>query len=93
MPFLFMENESKREPWWKPAITVFGQVSGWVVVPLLLALMLGKYLDGRLGTKPWLFLGLTCVGFAVSSFGIVRVTVAYMREIKKDDGKYTEPKY
>ncbi len=87
-----MENESKREPWWKPALTVFGEALGWIVVPLLLALIIGKKLDAHLGTAPWIFLGATAVGFAISSFGIVRTAFAYIRNIKNENGKPTESK-
>lgn len=87
-----MENESKRQPWWKPALTVFSQISGWIVVPLLLALIIGKKLDTHFGTAPWIFLGATALGFAVSSFGIVRTAFAYIRDIAKDNGKSIESK-
>ncbi len=87
-----MENESKREPWWKPALTVFGEILGWIVVPLLLALVVGKKLDAHFGTAPWIFLGATAVGFAVSSFGIVRTAFTYIRDIKHENGKSNESK-
>ncbi len=87
-----MESEPKNKLWWKPAVAVFGQVSGWIIVPLVLALILGKYLDGRFGTEPWLFIGLTCVGFLISSFGIVKVAFAHIRDSKNENGKPTEPK-
>ncbi|MDO8483270.1 MAG: AtpZ/AtpI family protein, partial [bacterium] len=72
------ESDTESSPWWKPALTVFSQVSGWIVVPLVLALIVGKNLDARFDTEPWLFIGATCVGFAISTFGIVRTTFAYM---------------
>ncbi|MDO8620071.1 MAG: AtpZ/AtpI family protein [bacterium] len=87
-----MEKITKREPWWKPALTVFGEVLGWIVVPLLLALIVGKKLDTHFGTAPWIFLGATAVGFAVSSFGIVRTAFTYILNIKNEDGKSTESK-
>lgn len=86
------EGDTNSGPWWKPAMKVFGQVSGWIVVPLILALIIGKNLDARWGTAPWMFIGTTCVGFAVSSFGIVRTAYVYMRDIKKEDGKTNESK-
>ncbi len=71
---------------------MFSQVSGWIVVPLLLALIVGKKFDTHFGTAPWLFLGATALGFAVSSFGIVRTAFAYIRNIKHEDGKSTDSK-
>ncbi len=86
------ERQTEHEPWWKPALAVFGEVLGWIVVPLLLSLIVGKKLDAHLGTAPWIFLGATAVGFAISSFGIVRTAVAYIRNIKNENGKSTESK-
>ena len=85
------ESNTKSSPWWKPALTVFSQVSGWIVVPLVLALIVGKNLDVRFGTEPWLFIGAAGVAFAVSTFGIVRTASAYMRDIAKES-KNNEPK-
>jgi len=72
---------------WKPAIEIFSRVSTWVVVPIVLALIVGKALDNHYGTKPWIFLGLTAVGFIFSSYGIVRVVFDYIKKIEKEEEK------
>lgn len=77
-----MEQENKKEIWWKPAIEIFGEISVWVVVPIVLALLTGKRLDIYYGTKPWIFLGLTGIGFLISSFGIVHTVKKYLDKIK-----------
>lgn len=82
-----MELEKGKEVWWKPAVQIFGQVSSWVIVPVVGALILGKYLDLRYGTKPWLFLILTGLAFLVSTFGIVRTLDTYLQKIKKEEDK------
>lgn len=102
MVFLvFMEQNNKTEPWWKSGVEIFGQVSAWVVVPIVLALIAGKYLDGLYGTKPWIFLGLSLIGFIISSFGIVFVITKYIRKITEEkssidsnqkNGKSNQPK-
>lgn len=80
-----MEYENKKAAWWKPAIEVFGRVSVWVVVPIVGALIAGKMLDAHYGTRPWIFLGLSGIGFLVSSFGIVYIVTRYMRDIAKEN--------
>lgn len=83
-----MENDTKQKDmrlWWEPAVEIFTEVSGWIAGPIILALVLGKYLDGRFGTSPWIFLGLTGLSFIVSSFGIVRVVLRYMKKIEKTE--------
>ncbi|MDR3519431.1 MAG: AtpZ/AtpI family protein [Candidatus Pacebacteria bacterium] len=67
---------------WKEGVQIFTQVSVWIVVPILLALFVGKALDAHFGTKPIIFLVLAGVGFLFSCFGIVRVISKYMKEIK-----------
>ncbi|MDO8482334.1 MAG: AtpZ/AtpI family protein [bacterium] len=76
-----MLQDKQKEPWWKPAFEIFGQVSAWVAVPIVIALVTGKWLDGRYGTKPWLFLGFSAAAFLISSFGIVRTVTVYMNQI------------
>ena len=73
---------SGKGPWWKEGVQIFTQVSVWIVVPILLALFIGKALDAHFGTKPIIFLIASGVGFLFSCFGIVRVISKYMQEIK-----------
>jgi len=76
-----MEESAKNKPWWKPAVEIFGRVSAWVVVPIVAALILGKWLDAEYGTRPWAFLSLSIVGFIISTFGIVYTISEYMKQI------------
>ena len=50
------ENNKKGANWWKPAVEIFIQISGWIVGPIVMALVFGKMLDTRYGTKPIIFL-------------------------------------
>lgn len=74
-----------NNPLWKLGLEIFSQVSGWIVGPVIAALVLGKYLDGRYGTKPWIFLGLTGFAFLVSTFGIVKIVSQYIKKIAEED--------
>ena len=82
---LFSVDENKQNsniPWWKPGVEIFSQVSVWIVVPIILALVFGKMLDAYYGTKPIIFLVLAGLGFLFSCFGIVRVVRKYIKEMK-----------
>jgi cell shape-determining protein MreD len=72
-----------KPPYWKPAVKIFMDVSTWVVVPIIFALVFGKMLDAHYGTKPIIFLVLTGVAFIISCVGIVRVVKNYMKNIPK----------
>jgi F0F1-type ATP synthase assembly protein I len=77
-----VENNNKN-PWWEPAVAIFSRVSGWIVGPIVLSLIVGKYLDGHFNTKPWIFLTLTGIAFLISTYGIIRVVKDYMKNIEK----------
>ena len=86
-----LNNSSPKEGtgWWKPGVEIFTQVSGWIVTPIVLALIFGKMLDKYYGTEPWIFLSLALFGFLISCFGIFRVITRYIEKIKEleKDGK------
>ncbi len=82
------ENNKKGANWWKPAVEIFTQISGWIVGPIVMALVFGKMLDTRYGTKPIIFLVFAGVGFLITCVGIVRVIKSYtkkLKEIEKND--------
>ena len=91
MPFIFVGTLDKNNfnnnqgPWWKPAVQIFSDVSTWIVVPIVLALIFGKMLDAHFGTKPIIFLSLAGLGFLTSIFGIFRVVKNYMKKLQNTD--------
>jgi F0F1-type ATP synthase assembly protein I len=74
-------------PWWKPGMQIFSEISTWIVVPIVLALIFGKMLDARFGTKPVIFLSLAGLAFLFSCFKIVRVVKDYMKKVKETEKK------
>jgi len=76
--------EDKKKLDWKPAVEIFSQVSTWIIVPIVGALILGKMLDTHFGTKPWIFLFLTITAFFISSFGIVKVVKKYIKKLSEE---------
>ncbi|MFA6271755.1 MAG: AtpZ/AtpI family protein [Patescibacteria group bacterium] len=82
-----MEENKPQKAWWQPALAIFGEVTGWIVVPIICALFLGKYLDEKKGTEPWYFLGLTGVAFIISCIGITIIAGKYIKQIEKENKK------
>jgi F0F1-type ATP synthase assembly protein I len=78
-----MEKTSLK-PWWQPALIIFAEVTGWIAVPIIIALYLGRYLDEKNNSEPWFFLGLTGAAFIISCTGMVMVAGKYIRQIEKD---------
>jgi F0F1-type ATP synthase assembly protein I len=80
------ENEKKLErgnAWWIPAVSIFSEVSAWIAVPIILALIAGKALDKHYGTKPTFLLIMAGVGFLVTAYGIVKSVRNYVSKMKK----------
>ncbi len=72
-----------NKPYWHDALTAFGRMSGWIVGPILLALVAGKWLDARFHTAPIIFVSLTGFSFMVSIFGLVKEGRAYLRSTEE----------
>lgn len=86
--FVFM-IENKQNPrengtnWWKPAVEIFTQISGWIIGPIVVALILGKMLDNHYDTKPVILLVSVGVSFLITCVGMVRVIKNYTRKLKE----------
>ncbi len=79
------EEDFKEESWWQQGLTLFAEVSSWIVAPIILALIFGKMLDKHFDTSPWIFLSLTGVSFFVSCYGIYRIVIGYIRGLQNKD--------
>jgi F0F1-type ATP synthase assembly protein I len=77
--------DDKNKNWWKPGLTIFLKVSGSIAIPIVIALYLGKYLDTRFNTAPWIFLGLTAIAFAVSLISLWKNLTSYIRNLEKEE--------
>ena len=78
------ELNRKKNIWWKPAFEIFSEVSTWIIVPIIIALIAGKALDRHYGTSPWLLITLSVISFFFSSYGIVKTVRKYMNKITRD---------
>ena len=77
------ENNSEQA-WWQPALTLFAKFSGWIVVPVIAGVLIGKWLDDKYGTDPWLFLATVGFAFLISMFGLIKNVG---EEYRKIDGE------
>lgn len=65
------DTEGKKV-WYQDALDIFARLSGWVLLPLLAGTFVGRWLDGRYGTKPlWLLISVG-VSFVISTIGLIR---------------------
>lgn len=76
-------NENKG-PWWKAGVRMFSDISTWIIVPIIGALTLGKYLDRRFDTEPTLLLILSGLSFLITAYGILKTVRAYTKNLKNN---------
>ncbi len=84
----YSEKKSEGEGvWWQPSLILFSRLSGWIGGPIIVALFVGKWLDERYKTEPWLFLLSIGIAFTGSSIGIVKEAHRAMDKIEKGEQK------
>jgi F0F1-type ATP synthase assembly protein I len=78
-----IEEKPKNEsPWWREGLISFIKISASISIPIIIALYLGKYLDDKYNTKPWIFLGLTFIAFIISLVSIYISMMKYIKDIE-----------
>ena len=70
--------------WWSDSLLFFAKSSVWVAMPVVVSLLAGKWLDRHFGTTPWILLTLTAFAFMISIFGIVKMTLDYLKKIEEE---------
>jgi len=75
-----MANKATKNNNWPIALRIFVNLSGWIFVPVIAGAFLGKWLDRKYNTEPWLFLGTLGFCFLISTYGLI---VNATREFKK----------
>ena len=85
MSDLKTDQNSIKKKWQSEVIYIFGQVTGLIVTPIIIALIVGKYLDNKYNSQPWFFLGLTALAFFITSFSIIKITLRYLKKIEEEN--------
>jgi F0F1-type ATP synthase assembly protein I len=87
---LEMYNSQKKDSkvaWWQPAIEMFTRLSSWIVAPVIVALLVGKWLDEKYNIAPWGVLSAVGLAFLVSMFGLVHESVRVMQKFSETEKK------
>lgn len=80
-----MGEDKNNIPWWQPPILMSMRLSGWIAGPVIIAILVGKWLDKKYSTEPWLFLLSVGIAFVFSMFGIVKNARKEMNKIEKNN--------
>lgn len=87
------EKNKKSIPWWQPGIMLFMKLSGWIGGPIIVAVFVGKFLDRKYGTEPWLFLGTVGVSFVVSMIAMIKIGFEEFRKIEGENKQNSNDKH
>ena len=60
-------------------------MSSWLIGPVVIATVIGRFLDQRYSTKPWLFLISLGIAFSLSSIGLVKTVTDTLAVLGKSD--------
>lgn len=78
------KREKSKVAWWQPGMELFLRLSGWIGGPVVVAVFVGKYLDKKYDSAPWLFLGCVGISFVISMIALIYIG---FKEIKKINNK------
>lgn len=87
------EEKSKSSPpisqqgWWQPVLVISARFSSWIIFPLIVGLILGRWLDRKFHTDPWLFFGTIMLAFVISMIGLAKSAQEEYRKIEKEGDK------
>ena len=83
-----MKNQQNSNiPWWQPGMQLFAKLSGWIGGPIVVAAFVGKYLDRRYDTEPWLFLATVGISFFVSMIMLIKIGFEEFKKIENESKK------
>jgi len=77
-------TQFNQEDSWRSGLRLAILMSGWLVGPVVIATVVGYFLDQRYGTKPWLFLISLGLAFTLSSLGLVKTVNDSLKELNED---------
>ncbi len=59
--------------------------TAWIAGPVIFGTFLGKWLDKKYGSEPWLFLATVGACFIVSMIGLVQMAIKELRLISDEE--------
>ena len=86
------KNKNGNANWWEPAVAIFARMSGWIVAPVLIATFIGRWLDRKYSTAPWMLLGTVGVAFVISMIGLILEATKEYKKIAGNGKKNEETK-
>lgn len=83
---LFVSNMDEKKTdknYWVEPLKMFSRLSAWIVFPVLLGALVGKWLDRKYDSSPRWFLIVIGLSFVISMFGLIKNTLEEYKKIEK----------
>ena len=88
LAFIFMEVDKKNQDndkyYWRPVMLFYAKTTSWIIFPLFLALLAGKYVTKSFGSQSLFFIFLIA-GFLITCWGIYREVRKYKKDLEIED--------
>jgi len=78
-------NKNNNAPWWRDGVIIFVRVSGYIAFPVIIASIVGNYLDDKYDTGNIIFLSLITVSFLSTIYLIWNEMKIYKKKIEKEE--------
>jgi F0F1-type ATP synthase assembly protein I len=88
-----IEQQKPNVPWWQPGIQLFFRLSGWIGGPIVVAVFVGRYLDRRYQTEPWLFLATVGISFVISMVALINIGFKEFKKIEQENKQNSNDKH
>lgn len=62
---------------------MFARLSGRVAFPVIIGTLIGRWLDRRYGTEPWIMVAGVGISFVISIIGLIKETMKEYKNIEK----------
>jgi ATP synthase protein I len=82
--------EEKNQVWY--ALSLAWQLGYSIAIPLVILALLGRFLDKRFGTSPWLLLAGVLLSLVISTFAVYFKTIKILGTADSENKKSSEPK-
>ena len=83
--------EQKRKAWWM-ALSYAGQLAYVIVIPLVIFALIGRFLDKKWGTDPWLLITGIIISVIISSIWAFSKATKIMSRALKEEKEREERK-
>jgi len=77
-------NNNIEKPWWRDGVILFTKVSAYIAFPVIIASYVGKFLDKKYNTDPFLFFTSIAVAFISTMLLIYKEVKIYKNSLDKE---------